>query len=225
MNIRETAPWIGWLVAGIMVAFVAMNRGGVAAPVAPSASPAPAASLPMIQSSSVAPLPPPAVDPSIQAALAALAIHGSEATPDPAPVARALSRLQPAPAPAPLPSPTPAAGPIDSEAAQVASLVPAFEQMAADADGLSKGQAEYAKSCVGSSTVPFRDVYGAQVQGTLDKANLPECVELKARMTDMKSALERRSVEIQEKARRAGVLPGVLRRLTEKYGLQLYLKP
>jgi len=231
MKARTVAPWLGWLVAGALVAYGAMNKARGSSPSAPpAAAPAPPAAGFLADAEGDEPLPQPSVDPSIRAALLALAVHAPEIPTDPAPILSALANLEPSPAPSP--SSSAASSPVvetwssmDVEARKMAAMTPVLEQMAGNARRLKEAQADYAKSCVGSTAVPYRDAYGSQVQGRLDNADLPECVALKTEMSGLKSGLERKGAEVQDAARRDGVLPGVMRRLAEQYRLQPYLKP
>lgn len=229
MNAKGVTPWLGWLVAGALAAYIAVDKSRVATPVAAPGTPAVVFTTPQPPASEQ-PLPQPSVDPSIQAALAALSITARETPMEAATTTRReTDRTSPsAPPIAAAPSPSPVAegrSSMDMQGDQVVAMTPTLEQMAEDARRLGEGQARYAKSCVGTSTVPFRDVYGNQIQGTLSSKDLPECVALKAEMAGLQAGLEKKGVEVQDAARRAGVLPGVIRRLVEKYRLQAYMKP
>ncbi len=231
MNAKGLTPWLGWLVAGALGAYIAVDKARVSPPNAPFAvAPLTLATPQGTVAPGIDPLPQPSVDPSIQAALAALSISARETPAEIAP-APGLEADRPSPiVPHAAPTATPSATPevrssMDFQGDLVASMTPTLERMAADARRLTEGQIEYAKSCVGTTAVPYRDVYGSQVQGTLSNKDLPECVALKAEMAKLKLGLERKGAEVQDSARKAGVLPGVIRRLAEKYDLRPYLKP
>lgn len=223
MDSKRLAPWLGVMALGLLAGYLGRAR---AVDRAPTTTP--------ITESRVSPLPTPenpgavtlaTIDPEIQAAVMALAITPRVEGPQPsAPIPARPEAPLPQVRPSELVPARPQAT-IDASADQEALLAPALEQMAERARDWTTRQAEYQKSCTGTTPIPYRDVYGRQMEGTMEKADMPECKKLKEAVSSLGSALKAESAEIQEKARRAGVLPGVMRRLVQRYALEAHIKP
>ncbi|MEO8359693.1 MAG: hypothetical protein ABI672_06655 [Vicinamibacteria bacterium] len=123
------------------------------------------------------------------------------------------------------PPPPPTRSSLDLEREKAAILIPTLERMTANAQELGAIETEWRSLCVGVIAMPYVDPYGNQVAGTMEKEKTPECLSRKARLTELKASLPKDSAEVQEMARRSGVLPGILRELAAKYQLEAYLRP
>jgi hypothetical protein len=128
--------------------------------------------------------------------------------------------------------PGPAASPaaetrnsMDVEREKASVIIPTLEGMSASVRELASLEGEFQKQCTGVIEVPFVDPYGVRVAGTMNKDATPECLARKTRMTELKQSLARDGSEVQDTARRAGILPGVLRDLVAQYRLGAYLRP
>ena len=114
---------------------------------------------------------------------------------------------------------------MDVEREKASVLIPALERMSASVRELVSLEGEFQKQCTGVIEVPYVDPYGARVAGSMNKDATPECVARKTRMTELKQSLPKDSSQVQDTARRNGILPGVLRDLVAKYQLGAYLRP
>ena len=132
----------------------------------------------------------------------------------------------------PLPAREPAATPapdtrssMDLEQDKADFFAPALQRMAQGVARLSSLQDQYGQSCTGSMQMTYTDDFGNVQTGVIDRAQTPECLARGTAIDDLRSQLKSDAGRVEEAARRAGILPGILRGLVAKYHLGEYLSP
>ena len=114
---------------------------------------------------------------------------------------------------------------MDREEDKAAFLVPGFERIARGVGSLSALEDQYQQACTGTMPVSATDRFGNQVGGSIDRADTPECIARASAKTELRAQIKSEATRIEEAARRAGILPGVLRGLVARYHLGDYLNP
>lgn len=95
----------------------------------------------------------------------------------------------------------------------------AFAALADDVDAIAAREREYELSCVGQY-VPVLGCWGlAYDYCVVEKTQLPECLDKVSGIEQLQSSVRSGIAEAEERARRAGVYPGVMRDLRARYGL------
>jgi hypothetical protein len=227
METGRMATISGWVVAALLIGYLAYDRMAKTEPAPPTQAPRPVAT------ATPPPLPPPSTDPT--------------ATPTPD-VAEMLNRMFPSTgtkvggepgsaaatpppqepsantAPPPAAPGQPEISAADREKQKAAFLVPQFEAMGSKAAELATLERDHSKICTGVIEVPFKDQTGMAVRGTMNRADTPECKAHQERTAELKTALPREAAQAQEAARKANVLPGLLREMIASYKLGAYFR-
>lgn len=114
---------------------------------------------------------------------------------------------------------------MDLEEEKATFLVPGFERLSRGVGSLSALEDQYQQACTGTMPVSATDGFGNQVGGSINRADTPECMARASSITDLRAQLKTEASRIEEAARRAGILPGVLRGLVARYRVGDYLNP
>ena len=129
------------------------------------------------------------------------------------------------PEPTPVPPAEEVRTGLDGERDRAAFLKPRLEEMAQGARRLKGLRSDYDQACAGEMIVTYKDESGQGQTGSIRKAETPECVSRAGVISGLQDGLKKEGAELEEVARRARVLPGILRELVAAYALEGYMNP
>jgi hypothetical protein len=225
---RRLSAFLGWLVAGLLVIYLAIDKLHPASssgepPSAPTAAP-PSTALPAEPAES-RPTPHPYLYPTWKSTPSLSAVHGSPTgaqnthgpreTPRPAPTSPSSPDVAPTHSlsPGPESTPHPLSG-LDAEREKAAFLVPALDRLVQDRDRLATLEGAYKRDCWGASGSIGSPESRMQLSGT------PACLSHESMIKELQSSLSRECAAAKDAAHKGGVLPGILRELAGARGLE-----